>query len=305
MPNYPGSLDTLDSLYRATDIGATTLAVNLTVGALSATVTDGSVFPTGRFILSINDELMIIASRAVNVLTIEARGQFGTTADAHSAGDLTELRVVAELHTEQNRAIIAVETELDAVKVIQAGQGSAISSLSAAIAVNSADIATNVANISANDADISALQALSPLRIGLVRNTDVTTNINQAAFTSVPLNGTAPIMDSEFSASGNGIIANYTGRVRCVSSVHYDGSSNRIALQGQFSVGGTLQGGIASMGYIRNATGHTEASIFLDEVFNVTTGQLILFNIQRESTQAGAANMVSAGTSFLRCERLA
>jgi len=164
MPNYPGSLDTLDSLYRATDIGATTLAVNLTVGALSATVTDGSVFPTGRFILSINDELMIIASRAVNVLTIEARGQFGTTADAHSAGDLTELRVVAELHTEQNRAIIAVETELDAVKVIQAGQGSAISSLSAAIAVNSADIATNVANISANDADISALQALSPLR---------------------------------------------------------------------------------------------------------------------------------------------
>jgi hypothetical protein len=113
MPNYPTSLDTPDSLFQATDVGTSTLVSAITAGQTSFDVTDGTVFPTGRFIVTVELEQMIIASRSGNTFNVEARGQFGTSAATHGAGVNVDLRVVAELHLEQNLAIIATQTEND------------------------------------------------------------------------------------------------------------------------------------------------------------------------------------------------
>jgi len=80
----------------------TTLASNLSNSATSATVTDGSVFPSlsaGEFFLltfddGTNNEICKCTARSGNTLTI-VRAQEGTTARAFSSGDAAEGRVTA------------------------------------------------------------------------------------------------------------------------------------------------------------------------------------------------------------------
>ena len=80
----------------------TTLASNLSNSATSATVTDGSVFPTlgaGEFFLitfddGTNNEICKCTARSSNTLTI-VRAQDNTSARAFSSGDAAEGRVTA------------------------------------------------------------------------------------------------------------------------------------------------------------------------------------------------------------------
>ena len=80
----------------------TTLASSLSNSATSATVTDGSVFPSlsaGEFFLvtfddGTNNEICKCTARSGNTLTI-VRAQESTTARAFSSGDAAEGRVTA------------------------------------------------------------------------------------------------------------------------------------------------------------------------------------------------------------------
>ena len=80
----------------------TTLASNLTSSATSASVTDGSVFPSlsaGEFFLitfddGTNNEICKCTARSGNTLTI-VRAQESTTARSFSSGDAAEGRVTA------------------------------------------------------------------------------------------------------------------------------------------------------------------------------------------------------------------
>ena len=80
----------------------TTLGSSLTNSATSATVTDGSVFPSlaaGEFFFctfddGTNNEIVKVTARSSNTLTI-VRAQESTTARAFSAGDAAELRLTA------------------------------------------------------------------------------------------------------------------------------------------------------------------------------------------------------------------
>jgi hypothetical protein len=97
-----------------TNNAKTTLASGLTNSATSATVTDGSVFPSlgaGEYFYitfddGSNNEIAKVTARSGNALTI-VRAQDNTSARAFSTGDSAELRVIAAVLTEIQENIAA------------------------------------------------------------------------------------------------------------------------------------------------------------------------------------------------------
>ena len=86
------------------------LAVALTDVAATLTVEagEGANFPTtadGDFWVSIDAEILLCTSRAVDVLTV-TRAQQGTVAAAHDVGAAVELRITAEALTDINNNIV-------------------------------------------------------------------------------------------------------------------------------------------------------------------------------------------------------
>lgn len=77
---------------------ATTLAADISAGSSSLTVAGGSTYPTGAdgpFVISVdrntvNEEKMLISSRASSVFTILERGYDGTSAVSHTSGARVE-----------------------------------------------------------------------------------------------------------------------------------------------------------------------------------------------------------------------
>lgn len=84
---------------------ATTLAITISAGSTSVTLTSGATFPTGGtapFVIAIGrdtptEEKLLASSRAGNVLTILERGYDGTSAQAHTAG--ANVSHVLDAHT--------------------------------------------------------------------------------------------------------------------------------------------------------------------------------------------------------------
>lgn len=97
-----------------TNNAKTTLAASITDVATTATVTDGSVFPTlgaGEYFYctfddTTNNEIVKVTARSGNTLTI-VRGVDNTTARAFSSGDAAELRATAGLLTDIQENIAA------------------------------------------------------------------------------------------------------------------------------------------------------------------------------------------------------
>ena len=93
--NQPGALDAATDLFAVTNRAATTLNGAITDVTLTVIVADGSQFPSaGRFKITIENEILDIASISSNTLTVETRGVEGTTNVAHSdavlvAGQMT------------------------------------------------------------------------------------------------------------------------------------------------------------------------------------------------------------------------
>lgn len=85
-----------------------TLASNIDVNATSLTVTDSSSFPSAPFRITIEDEIMEIGEVDANTFSQVIRGVEGTTAIAHSSGEIVEARWTAGMHQE-----LAGKEELD------------------------------------------------------------------------------------------------------------------------------------------------------------------------------------------------
>ena len=136
-----------------------------------------------------------------------------------------------------------------------------------------------------------------------VENTDIATNINQAAFTEVPITGTTVTNENTYyTVSGNGIQIDNTRSYRLTANIHYTSTGQRVALQGQFHVNGNPVGAIVSTGYIRNSNGHAEASLHLTEYLPLNATDVVTFRVRRESTITTAANMAATATSNLSIE---
>jgi len=136
-----------------------------------------------------------------------------------------------------------------------------------------------------------------------VSNTDITTNINQATYTEVPITGTVEVNENNYyTVVGNGIRIDKTRSYTLNVNVHSFSGGQRTALQGRFFVNGNPVGAVASTGYIRNTQGHNEASLHLTEKFSLTDTDVVTFRIQRESTATTSANMPIIGSSNLMIE---
>ena len=112
MTNFPEALDTLDDLFIASDRASSHLSAGVTDTDLSILVSDGSKFPTGRFIVAINAELLIVSSRAGETFTIEQRGAFGTTAASYPAGTLVSANFTAAHWNTMAEAMVNVQKPL-------------------------------------------------------------------------------------------------------------------------------------------------------------------------------------------------
>jgi len=106
--NQPGSLDAATDLFEAENRANTTLNGAVADGVTTTiVVADGSVFPgSGRFKITIEDEIIDIASRTGNTLTAETRGAEGTTGAAHSDATAVAMQMTAGHYETLRDAII-------------------------------------------------------------------------------------------------------------------------------------------------------------------------------------------------------
>ncbi len=92
----PGALDAATDLFTVANRANTTLNGSITDVTTTITVVDGNVFPSsGRFKITIEDEIIDIASRSTHVLTAESRGDEGTTGVAHSTAIAVAMQMTA------------------------------------------------------------------------------------------------------------------------------------------------------------------------------------------------------------------
>lgn len=106
----PGALDTASNLFMVENRASTTLNGGIDDAVMTIVVTDGAVFPsTGRFVITIHDEIIIIESRATHTLTVEERGAEGSTPAAHSTATTVSQNFTAGMYETLRDAIIATQ----------------------------------------------------------------------------------------------------------------------------------------------------------------------------------------------------
>jgi parallel beta-helix repeat protein len=94
-------------MLKAANNAQSALAQAIDATATSFSVVDGSSFPTDNFLLSADDEIMLVGSRSGNTFSSVTRGHEGTTAAAHVSGAAVENRFTAGAHMELVEALIA------------------------------------------------------------------------------------------------------------------------------------------------------------------------------------------------------
>ena len=94
--------------------GRTRITEDIDDSALAFTVTTGGgatkLPSSGSFWATIGSEIMLCASVSVDTVTVTTRGDQGTSAAAHLAGTVVEVRFTEEHHSDITTAINAVET---------------------------------------------------------------------------------------------------------------------------------------------------------------------------------------------------
>ena len=81
--------DVLEAYVSSTGAADTTLATALTIGATSVVLTDASTFSSSGTI-QIEEETITYSGKSSNTLTGASRGQFGSTAAAHTSGTVVQ-----------------------------------------------------------------------------------------------------------------------------------------------------------------------------------------------------------------------
>jgi hypothetical protein len=120
MSSYPNSIDTAATLYSPVDAFSTrpletTAAQQILAGDTTISVASTDGFAASCGILSINDELIVYASKTAMQFTGCQRGAFGTTAAQHAQGAAVKANMVSAFITALQSAVTAIENELGTV----------------------------------------------------------------------------------------------------------------------------------------------------------------------------------------------
>ena len=111
---YPNQIDTPDSLYNVANSATSPLTADISSFDTVITLNSTAKFPSGRFILSVGSELMIVASKndSLNQLTVEQRGAFGTSAVPHVATSRANVSITAQHYEALRDTVINVQENL-------------------------------------------------------------------------------------------------------------------------------------------------------------------------------------------------
>ncbi len=120
MSNYPNAIDTAATLYSPVDAFSTrpletTATQQILAGDTTISVTSTDGFAASYGIVSIDDELIVYASKTATQFTGCQRGAFGTTAAQHAQGATVKANMVSAFITALQSAVTATETELGTV----------------------------------------------------------------------------------------------------------------------------------------------------------------------------------------------
>lgn len=143
-------------------------------------------------------------------------------------------------------------------------------------------------------------------------NTDITTNINNnGAYANIPIFGNLEWNDDNvmYTLAGNNLEINTSGRYRITVNIAYrvpaiaGNTDQRVSVEAQIAIDGTPTGAIGNTGYVRHANGQLEASLHINEVFNINAGQTVSVQTIRGGNSAPAV-FRSVGTSNIYIEKI-
>ncbi len=137
--------------------------------------------------------------------------------------------------------------------------------------------------------------------IAQVRNTDTSTNINGASWGDRPVNGITDFMDADFSLGTNGIICNFSGRVKATAHIGYTTIGARVSVNVGIAVAGVDQPVKGKSGYVRAASGHNEATGTAQQYITVLSGDEVTLRTFGEAV--GTATVMDNGGCILLLER--
>ncbi len=115
--SYPNSIDTAATLYSPVDAFSTrpletTATQQILAGDTTISVASTDGFAASYGILSINDELIVYASKTATQFAGCQRGAFGTAAAQHAQGVAVKANMVSAFITALQSAVTAIENEL-------------------------------------------------------------------------------------------------------------------------------------------------------------------------------------------------
>lgn len=138
----------------------------------------------------------------------------------------------------------------------------------------------------------------------MITNTDITTDLNQVAFVTVPINGNVAFSSPDFVDSGNGIRATFTGVVEVSAILSLFSSISRVSLEVHIQVGFTVL-----PPYVTNFIGavnglDTDSIVFPSMLVAVNTNDLITIICKRHGTNSGLIRMDLVDSSYLLVKRM-
>jgi len=134
-----------------------------------------------------------------------------------------------------------------------------------------------------------------------VRNTDTTTDINQATAANIPFGGTTDATDSDYTLASNSVTVNFGGVVTVQAHISQTGLVARSNVGIWITKNTTKVSGVGQSGYIRAASTHNESSSHMGATFAVSDGDVI--RVQGEQRALSGAVRQIAGESQVTVER--
>ncbi len=122
--------------------------------------------------------------------------------------------------------------------------------------------------------------------IAQLRNSGQTTNLNHGtSWQNIAIDGHQDFMDDpDFTNGVNGIVCNFSGRVKVTTHIGYTVLGARVNCLVRCAVNNVGQPIEGKSGYVRNSSGHNEASATAIQYVSVNYGEEITLQTKRESS---------------------
>ena len=155
---------------------------------------------------------------------------------------------------------------------------------------------------------LTGTSAATPGQSFKYSNTDTTTDVNQTAGIILPVFGNLEWNDNTtlftVNTGSNSVNITETGSYRLIVNASFTTTaSSRRAPEMYIQLNGSQVGTTASIGYMRRANGHNESSFHINEVIELTAGDVLDVFIIR-AVQNGSVTLRNVGTTNIYIEKL-